>query len=548
MYGKCGSLDDARAAFHSIPGPNIFSWSIMLGASIHNRDLGGARRLFEAMPRRDAVTWNAMISAYTERGEIDRSRAVMDRMPHHDVVSWTSILLGHANCLDIAQACRVFQSMPARNEVSWATMLQATAQIGELADAEAMFARMPARTIVHCSSMLSVYARKGHLRKMEKLYEQMPEWDAMSQALLVCRYAQLGHKGHLVGAKKTFDSMAADEQDVVSWTAMMAAYAQSGRLDEAVAVFEDMPWRDVAAWNAAVAALAHCGQGKESVGKFQRMIQEGVAADEISFVSVLTGCSREGLLASGREIFTSMSADFAIQPGRDHYGCMVDLLGRSGELADAEDLMGSMPFVPEIVTWMALLGACKNHRSEEIGARIAHRIIELDAANPTTYVLLAGLYASIGKREKAEAVREEMRKNKKGSSATAVAVIEIDGKQHRLVAGEWRSHPRSGEIEAELERLERSIQEAGYKPDDLQLGEEEGVASSHHSERLAIALGMIATPSATTLRIVKNVRVCADCHAAAKIIARISGRKIVVRDSSRFHYFDKGQCSCQDYW
>ncbi|EFJ11065.1 hypothetical protein SELMODRAFT_126882 [Selaginella moellendorffii] len=512
-------------------------------------DFADAEAMFARMPARTIVHCSSMLSVYARKGHLRKMEKLYEQMPEWDAMSQALLVCRYAQLGYVDKAKEMFEAMEEKDVVAANAIITALSRKGDLDHAREVFDAMAEedRTEVSWLAMIQGYARHGALRKAAELLKSMPRphKGAAAHNALITAFAE---KGHLVGAKKTFDSMAADEQDVVSWTAMMAAYAQSGRLDEAVAVFEDMPWRDVAAWNAAVAALAHCGRGKESVEKFQRMIQEGVAADEISFVSVLTGCSREGLLASGREIFTSMSADFAIQPGRDHYGCMVDLLGRSGELADAEDLMGSMPFVPEIVTWMALLGACKNHRSEEIGARIAHRIIELDAANPTTYVLLAGLYASIGKREKAEAVREEMRKNKKGSSATAVAVIEIDGKQHRLVAGEWRSHPRSGEIEAELERLERSIQEAGYKPDDLQLGEEEGVASSHHSERLAIALGMIATPSATTLRIVKNVRVCADCHAAAKIIARISGRKIVVRDSSRFHYFDKGQCSCQDYW
>jgi pentatricopeptide repeat protein len=312
-----------------------------------------------------------------------------------------------------------------------------------------------------------------------------------------------------------------------------------------------MATHDVVSWNAMLVGYAMHGHAKEALEHFESMCQEGIAIDKITFLALLSACNHAGLVDEGLCYFESMHSVYSVSATAEHYACMADLLGRAGHLNKAENLISTMSCKPCVSVWRALLGACRIHGNTEMGEHIAKRVVELDPENTAGYVLLSNIYASAGKWDLVSNVQQQRlaRGVKKQPGRTW---IEVNNEVHSFVVDD-QLHPRIIEIHAELKRLSGKMNDAGYVPDTkfvLHDVEEEEKLSHlwHHSEKLAIAFGLISTPPGTPIRIFKNLRVCGDCHTATKFITKIVGRAIVVRDGNRFHHFKDGLCSCRDYW
>lgn len=331
-------------------------------------------------------------------------------------------------------------------------------------------------------------------------------------------------------------------------------YAKSGSIDDARRVFFDrMADRDVVSWNVMIGGLAQHGCGHEALEVFRKMIADGVEPDEISFVAVLSACSHAGLVDEGRRLYTAMLQEYGIKPTVLHCNCMVDLLGRAGHLEEAKLFIDEMrPVEPNVSTWGALLGACRSYKNVELGQLAANERAKLDPENASTYVLLSNIYAAAGMWQEVTMVRTMMQE--RGiRKQPGCSWIEVDNKIHAFYKGDT-SHPEAEEIYAELSRLTEHIKAEGYTPEtglvlhDIHENERESVLCSH-SERLAIAYGLISSPNVSSpLYVYKNLRVCSDCHTATKFISKVTRKEIVVRDANRFHQFKDGVCSCRDYW
>lgn len=296
---------------------------------------------------------------------------------------------------------------------------------------------------------------------------------------------------------------------------------------------------------------AQHGRCREALEYFEQMKKEGIKPDKITFTSVLSACTHVGLVEEGRKHFRSMFVEYGIIPMGEHYSCFVDLLGRAGRLEEAEVVILSMPFKPGASVWGALLSACRVHSDVERAERAAENVLKLDPADAGAYVALSNIYSAAGRYEDAEKIRQVM-DNRAVIKEPGQSWIEVDGKIH-VFHVEDKSHPQNDEIYAALNRLTEQIKEVGYVPDtsfvlhDMDELQKERLLCSH-SERLAISYGLISTPPGTPIRIVKNLRVCGDCHTATKFISKVVSREIVARDAHRFHHFVDGVCSCGDYW
>ncbi|EFJ12549.1 hypothetical protein SELMODRAFT_123858 [Selaginella moellendorffii] len=201
--------------------------------------------------------------------------------------------------------------------------------------------------------------------------------------------------------------------------------------------------------------------------------------------------------------------------------------------------------------WMSLLGPCRLHRHADCAERVAAKIFELEPGYTTAYVVLSNMYSSIGRRDKVSMIRNLM-KSRRVRKVPGISNIEVGSEVHSFVVGDL-SHPRSEDIVVELQRPAREMRDAGYVPDTKEIlhdvGEEQKEELLHyHSEKMAVAFGLISTEQGSPLRILKNLRVCGDCHSAIKFVSKMVGRSITVRDASRFHHFSNGTCSCGDYW
>ncbi|KAI4387549.1 hypothetical protein MLD38_005374 [Melastoma candidum] len=312
-----------------------------------------------------------------------------------------------------------------------------------------------------------------------------------------------------------------------------------------------MSIKDEVSWTAMVSGYAQFGRATDTIDTFEDMIALGLKPDAVTLIGVLSACSRAGLVERGRKYFKSMVSEHGITPIADHYTCMIDLFSRSGKLHEAKAFIENMPFSPDAFGWATLLSSCRLHGNTEIGKWAADSLMELDPHNPASYVLLANIFAAEGKWDNVAHLRKGMR-DKAIRKEPGFSWIKHQNKLHIFSADDQLS-PFLDKIFAELDRLYPLIVQEGYVPDigsvlhDVEESEKMKMLS-RHSERLAIAFGLLSVPCGLPIRVFKNLRVCGDCHNATKYISKVTQRDILVRDAVRFHLFRDGACSCGDFW
>jgi pentatricopeptide repeat protein len=294
------------------------------------------------------------------------------------------------------------------------------------------------------------------------------------------------------------------------------------------------------------------GHGKQAIDLFERLLQTGLAPDHISFLALLHACGHSKLVDEGKYYMDMMRNKYRLVPWQEHYACMVDILGRSGLTEEAYKFIQTMPVEPKSVVWCALLGACRVHKNHELAVVAASKLLELEPGNPGNYILVSNVFAEMGEWNTVREVRTRMAEQRLRKDP-ACSWIEI-GNNVRTFTARYHSHRDSHAIHLKLAKITEKLRKEGSYTEDTRfvlhdVSEEEKVDMLHkHSERLAIAFGLISTRPGTPLRIAKNVRVCGDCHEFTKLVSKLFEREIVVRDANRFHHFSGGSCSCGDFW
>eukprot|EP01018_Ginkgo_biloba_P001799 Gb_04785 [translate_table: standard] len=584
-YAQSGKLKDARHVFDRMPERSVVSWNAMITAYSQNGRVDDARLLFDKMPERDVISWNAMIAGYLQNGKIENACKLFEKMPERDVVSWNTMIAGYAQFGRIEDAVKLFDKMPNPNVISWNAMMAGYVQNGRLEDARQLFDKAPRQNVVSWTTMVTGYAQNGRIEDARQLFNKMPERNGVSWNAMIAGYLQNGQgeealklfaemeRAPVKRNQSTFISilsgcatLAALEQgkqihqniiktqyksNISVCNALVTMYAKCGSIADAQQMFNNMSERDAISWNSIIAGNAQHGCGKEALQHFEQMQRVGMKPDDITFLGVLSACNHAGLVEEGWHYFDSMSQDHFITPRADHYACMVGLLGRCGQLYEAMDLINKMPCEPHAGVWGALLGACRIHVNMELAKHAAECLLHLEPENTAAYVQLSNIYALAGRWDDVAKVRQVM-KDKGVIKKPGCSWIEVKTMVHEFHVGD-RSHPQTAKIYEKLETLTKQMKQAGYTPDtnfvlhDVEEEQKEHILC-HHSEKLAIAFGLISTSPGTHIRIIKNLRVCGDCHTATKFISIIAEREIVVRDAHRFHHFKDGICSCGDYW
>ncbi|KAJ7971363.1 Pentatricopeptide repeat-containing protein [Quillaja saponaria] len=472
----------------------------------------------------DLYVQNSLVHMYATFGDIEAARCSFRRINGFNVVSWTSMINGYSKCGDVESARELFERMPEKNLVTWSTMI-------------------------------SGYARNNRFDKAVELFELLQSAGVVAnEAVMVSVISSCAHLGALELGKNSHDYVVRNKLTVnlILGTAIVDMYARCGSIEKAIQVFEVLPERDTLSWTALIAGLAMNGYAEKALQYFSDMVNKGLTPRDITFTAVLSACSHGGLIERGFEVFDSIKRDYGLEPRLEHYGCIVDLLGRAGKLEEAEKFVLEMPVKPNAPVWGALLGACRIHKNAEVGERIGKILIELLPEHSGYYVLLSNIYARSNKWENVTDMRQKM-KVKGVKKQPGFSLIEIDGKIHEFTTGD-KSHPEIEKIERMWEVIYRKIRLAGYCGNTgealFDIDEEEKEDALHrHSEKLAIAFGIMKTKSSQTIiRIVKNLRVCQDCHNATKLISKVFKVELIVRDRNRFHHFRHGMCSCKDYW
>jgi len=489
-------------------------------------DIDRARWLFDRMINKNVVSWNLMISRYVKLGKPDECIHLFDEMQlsalKPDVVTVSNVLNAYFQCGRVDDARNIFNKLLEKDEVCWTTMIVGYAQNGREEDALMVFGDM--------------------LRRNVKL-------DCYTISSVICSCAKLAslYHGQVVHGKVILVGV---ENDMLVSSALVDMYSKCGITLDAWVVFETMPIRNVITWNAMILGYAQNGQVPEALTLYERMQQENFKPDNITFVAVLSACINADMVKEGQKYFDSISAK-GMTPTLDHYACMVTLLGRSGRIDKAVDLIQGMPHQPSCRIWSTLLSVCT--KADLMSAELAaNHLFKLDPHNAGPYIMLSNLYAACGRWKDVAVVRSLM-KEKSAKKFAAYSWVEVGNEVHRFVS-EDHSHPEVGKIYGELNRLISILQQIGYDPDINivlhNVGEEEKFRSiSYHSEKLALAFALIRMPNGIApIRIIKNIRVCDDCHLFMKFASITIGRPIIMRDSNRFHHFFDGKCSCKDNW
>ncbi|PKA66028.1 Pentatricopeptide repeat-containing protein [Apostasia shenzhenica] len=438
------------------------------------------------------------------------------------------------------------------------SLLHFYAACGLFESSHQVFDEMPVRNLVTWNSVINGYAMNGRPNEALTLIRHMldegdsstkPDGFTMVSLLSACAELGalvLGRRAHVYLFKTGLD------QNPHVGNVLIDLYAKCGRVLEARKVFDEMSLKTVVSWTSLIVGLAVNGFSEDALHLFQMMERKRLQPTEITLVGVLYACSHCGLVDQGFSYFNKMEQEYGIVPKIEHYGCMVDLLGRAGLIEKAHDFILQMPLEPNAVVWRALLGACAMSKKRVDLAEYAwSRLLQLDPGHSGDYVLLSNLYAAAGRWSHVHNLRKTMIKG--GVQKTpGHSLVELGNRVHDFVMGD-RAHPDADLIYEKLEEITKRLNKEGYVARTVNVladieEEEKETALYHHSERLAIAFALMKSSPGTPIRIMKNLRVCEDCHLAIKLISKVYEREIVVRDRSRFHHFVCGACSCRDYW
>ncbi|KAK8923558.1 Pentatricopeptide repeat-containing protein [Platanthera zijinensis] len=525
-------------------------------------DVSNARNLFDEMPERGVVTWNAMFAGYFKVGDwkqvISLFRNKLELDAEFDEVTLIIVLTacGRLGVVDLGRWIEghIDENRMHRNQNLVTSLVDMYAKCGQVDKARNLFDEMESRDVVAWSAMISGYSQWNRCREALKLFHDMqraavdPNEVTMVSVLSSCAVLGATETGKWVHSYIERKHLPVT---VNLGTALVEFYAKCGLIANSLETFEMMPTRNAWSWTVIIQGLASNGRGDEALRFFSLMLEENFEPNDLTFIAVLSACSHGGLVDEGRRLFHAMSHVYGIEPRIEHYGIMVDILGRFGRIHEAFDFVREMPIQPNAIIWRTLLASCKIHKNVEIGEQCLRQLMKLEPRHSGDYILLSNIYSSVGRCDDAVRLRNHMKEE--GIKKTpGCSSIEVGGAMHEFFA-EDSAHPLSVEIYEKVDEMMMRIKEAGYVPDvaeariDAEEDEKE-MSVSHHSEKLAIAFGLLGSIPGAAIRVSKNLRVCRDCHQATKLISKVYEREIVVRDRSRFHHFKDGFCSCNDYW
>lgn len=493
---RFGDLETGKLLHRCISESNVaiddHLQSALLNMYISHGAMDMAQSFYDELEPKDVVASTAMITGYSKASNLEAARLIFDKMVDKDLVCWSAMISGYANSDNPQESLSIFHEMQ-RNGIKpdQVTML----------------------------SVISACARLGALEKAKKVHFDV-EANGFGRALpinnaLIDMYAKCGS---LERAKEVYNCM--HRKNVISWTSMINAFATHGDVHGALKHFEEMK-------------------------------REKVEPNWITFVGVLYACSHAGLVEEGERLFESMVQEYRIAPRLEHYGCMVDLYGRANRLREALEVVETMPMAPNVVIWGSLMAACRIHRESELGEFAAKRVLEIDPDHDGAHVFLSNVYAKERRWDSVGVVRNSM-KDKGISKERGWSMIETDDDVHTFLTAD-KHHKRTNEIYAKLDEVVEKVREVGYTPNTscvlVDLSEDEKKeAVLWHSEKLALCCGLLSREKQSSIRIIKNLRICEDCHDFMKMASKVFDREIIIRDRTRFHHCRDGTCSCNDYW
>ncbi|XP_031280860.1 pentatricopeptide repeat-containing protein At2g29760, chloroplastic-like [Pistacia vera] len=461
-YAKLGTSQEPNALFSQIQNPDIVSWTCLINLHVQVREPRKALWVFSRLICRniepdsysvvaalsackcikdlacgrivhgiivqfslgfDPIVGNALIDMYSKNKDIESTEKVFKCMECKDIASWNSLLNGFAMVNDLESSRLVFDEMPQRNSVSWNAMITAYVRGREIVEALELFREMKAGG--ECCTVITIVA----------VLSGCADIGALDLGKCIHGYVSKSNLGFGVTVNN----------------ALMDMYAKSGCLDMALKVISEIREKDVFSWTTLISGYAFHGKGKNALEVFGDMIELKMKPHEVTFLSVLSACSHAGLLVEGQRLFNRMNKFYGLQPKIEHYGCMVDLLGRAGLLEEAKDFIEQMPINPDAVIWRSLLRACLVHGNLNLAEMAAKMLIELEPDDDGVYILLWNIYFAANRQEDALKMRTFMQ-NQKVKKKSGCSWVEVNGVTHEFKA-DYVMHHAGTEIFLVLEGI-----------------------------------------------------------------------------------------------
>ncbi|CAF2103454.1 unnamed protein product [Brassica napus] len=534
VYAKCGDVIAARDVFKGMECKDTVSWNSLISGYIQSGDYLEGVKLFKMMmmmeEQADHVTYLMLVSLSTRLEDLKFGRGLhcnVTKSGFYSDVSVSNALIDmYAKCGEEGgDSLQIFNSMETRDTVTWNMVISACVRSGDFATGLQVTTQM---------------RNSGVVPDMATFLVTLPMCASLAGK-------RLGKEIHCCLLRFGYES------ELRIGNALIEMYSKCGCLKSSLKVFEHMNRRDVVTWTGMIYAYGMYGEGEKALAAFADMEKEaGCVPDNVAFIAIIYACSHSGLVEEGLACFEKMKTRYKIEPAMEHYACVVDLLSRSQKISKAEEFIQAMPVKPDASVWASLLRACRTSGDMETAERVSKKIVELNPDDPGYSILASNAYAALRKWDKVSLIRKSL-KDKERKKNPGYSWIEVSKKVHLFRAGDV-SAPQFEAIHESLEMLYSLMAREGYVPDPREVSqnveeeEEKRRLVCGHSERLAIAFGLLNTEPGTPLQVMKNLRVCGDCHEVTKLISKIVGREILVRDANRFHLFKDGACSCNDRW
>ncbi|KAL5724705.1 hypothetical protein ACHQM5_007931 [Ranunculus cassubicifolius] len=508
----------------------------------------------------DPFIFNAMVRGHVNQGNplaaILLYREMLEREVQPDKFTYPPLLKAAAHLLALAEGMQIHAQVLkygfGADMFVQNSLLNMYGKCGEMEFCFQVFNKMDQKSIASWSALISSHARFGLWYECLALLGEMtsggwrPEESTLVSVLSSCSHLGVVDFGRCIHGSLLRNISGLN---VIVQTSLVDMYVKCGCLDRGLSIFRNMPRKNQLSYSVMITGLAVHGQAEEALRVFSDMLNQGMQPDETVYVGVLTACSQAGLVKEGRAYFQRMILEHKVKPTVQHYGCMVDLLGRVGMVNEAYELIKSMSIEPNDGVWRCLLSACRYHQNPDIVEIARRNLFRINQHNAGDYLLLSNIYAQTRQWENAAKIRTEM-VDRELNQTPGFCLVKVKQKVHMFVSQD-KSHPECKAIYEMIHQMEWQLRFDGYSADTSQVlfdvNEEEKTRQLQgHSQKLAIAFALIGTHQSSTIRLVRNLRMCSDCHTYTRLISKIIGRMIIVRDQNRFHQFKDGTCSCSN--
>ncbi|XP_054797976.1 pentatricopeptide repeat-containing protein At5g39680-like isoform X2 [Prosopis cineraria] len=579
LYVKCSQIQLAQKLFDRMHKRNVVSWSALMAGYLHKGDELEVFGLFKALVSLEnswpnEYIFTTIISCCSDSGRVDEGKQchgylLKSGLLFHQYVK-NALIHMYSRCFHVELAMQILDTVPGHDVFSYNSIMNALVESGYTREAEAVLARMVDQSVAWDNvTYVTLFGFCSHIRNFQfglqihaQLLKSDLKFDVFVSSAMIDMY---GKCGGVWNARKVFDGL--QNPNVVAWTAVMAAYLQNGHFEETLNLFRIMDLKDTAPNECTFSVLLNACAGLALLSHGDTLharVEKAGFKNHLTVRNALINMySKTGSIDSAYNVFSDMLYRDTITwnamisgyshhgLGLEHYTCMVALLSKVGLLNEAENFMKTTQVKWDVVAWRTLLNACHVLRNYGMGRKIAEHVIQMDPHDVGTYTLLSNMHAKARRWDGVAKIRKLMRdRNIKKEPGASWLGIRNDT---HIFLSKASNHPESSQIFEKVQQLLAMIRPLGYIPDtavvlhDVEDEQKEGYLS-YHSEKLAIAYGLMKIPSPGPIRVIMNLRMCDDCHNAVKLIAKVTNRLIIVRDANRFHHFQDGCCTCSDHW